>query len=636
MDFVRQGVVLLAEGTPPTSFAEVLARCGFPFIILHNLADLRDTLSKGRRIDLVLIDAAEFHPDSEMYAIIQSILSHHDIPLLFLVTQDEDLERTMGLSSCGYIDGRSSEAFFLAQIRAVLRRRAEERRRFEGEVLRYRRLCDELPVMMCTFLPDSTLTYVNKSYADYFREPVSDLIGKRFFDFIPKEEVPGIKESYRALTPQKPSISYAHQVERGVEHRWQEWTDYAFFGDTGDLEYLQSVGLDITERRRAEEQLEKRLLCESGLGSFSRELLFGLSSEGDSVTAALGYIREATDADRVYIFENFEDERDGLCMRQVFESCKPGVSVELDNPALSHIPYKPDFMRWYESLIQGIPIPGQIAAFPTGEQSILMSQGILSILVLPIMVNEDWYGFIGLDDIHMTRVWDVNDITILKVAAEIFSSYLKEKRSEARVKALLQEKELILREVHHRIKNNMITVHSLLSLQARNVKDPSAATALEDASSRVLSMMVLYSRLYQSNDFSEVSVDAYLPDLIRQIVRGFPNRGLVRIDTDIEAFRLGAKEMISVGIIINELITNIMKYAFDSGAAGSVRISAWQRDGRTTLIVEDNGKGMPEAVDVSNSPGFGLKLVGMLAAQLSGSIRIERGKGTKTILEFAS
>jgi two-component sensor histidine kinase len=124
--------------------------------------------------------------------------------------------------------------------------------------------------------------------------------------------------------------------------------------------------------------------------------------------------------------------------------------------------------------------------------------------------------------------------------------------------------------------------------------------------------------------------------LIRQIVRGFPNRGLVRIDTDIEAFRLGAKEMISVGIIINELITNIMKYAFDSGAAGSVRISAWQRDGRTTLIVEDNGKGMPEAVDVSNSPGFGLKLVGMLAAQLSGSIRIERGKGTKTILEFAS
>lgn len=205
---------------------------------------------------------------------------------------------------------------------------------------------------------------------------------------------------------------------------------------------------------------------------------------------------------------------------------------------------------------------------------------------------------------------------------------------EEKIKSLLLEKELILKEVHHRIKNNMYTIKSLLSLQANTMTDPSGINALKDAESRVQSMMLLYDKLYMSSEYGTISFKEFMTPLVDQIINNFPNREIVSVSTDISDIILETKITSILGIIVNELLTNIMKYAFNGKTGGVIQISCFEKNHQITLIVQDNGNGIPESVDFENSTGFGLMLIRILTEQLKGTIRIERENGTKVILEF--
>ncbi|MCX5814806.1 MAG: PAS domain S-box protein [Proteobacteria bacterium] len=209
------------------------------------------------------------------------------------------------------------------------------------------------------------------------------------------------------------------------------------------------------------------------------------------------------------------------------------------------------------------------------------------------------------------------------------------KLAEEEIQNLLSEKELLLREVHHRIKNNMGVVVSLLSLQSNTLHDPAAVAALEDSGNRVRNMMVLYDKLYRSTDFREISAKEYLTSLIDEIVINFPNRGLVTIEKQIDDVTLDAKTLSPLGMILNELLTNSMKHAFTGRENGKISVSLSFKDNHATLIIQDNGVGIPESIDITASTGFGMQLVGILTEQLEGSMKIERAMGMKFILEFA-
>lgn len=186
---------------------------------------------------------------------------------------------------------------------------------------------------------------------------------------------------------------------------------------------------DISERKKTEEVIAARLKYEEGLAHCSQALLSDIESK-DALTDALNHLLEASDTSRVYIFENFEDPEDGLCLRLTHEVCTPGVSSNLDDPLLQHGPYKQGFERWRKALSQGKSIQGFIESFPQSERVILEPQGILSILVLPLRVEGKWYGFIGFDDVKIRREWNEEDIQLLQTAAEIVSIYIERKRFE--------------------------------------------------------------------------------------------------------------------------------------------------------------------------------------------------------------
>jgi two-component sensor histidine kinase len=252
------------------------------------------------------------------------------------------------------------------------------------------------------------------------------------------------------------------------------------------------------------------------------------------------------------------------------------------------------------------------------------------------LTPEKWDGEAHHQEVESEGVFlDVNWIPVDTDLYMHFAFDISEsKRSEVRIRNLLAEKEIILKEVHHRIKNNMSTVYGLLSLQAGNTDDPGTKSALNDAGMRVQSMITLYDKLYQSASFNEMPANKYLLSLIDQITGNFPNSGLVKIEKNIGEFTLSSKTLSTMGIIINELLTNIMKYAFTGRNEGLIVVTVLMKDGKVIITIQDNGIGIPDTIDIENSTGFGLQLVSMLTKQMEGTISLERVNGTKVMIEF--
>jgi PAS domain S-box-containing protein len=209
------------------------------------------------------------------------------------------------------------------------------------------------------------------------------------------------------------------------------------------------------------------------------------------------------------------------------------------------------------------------------------------------------------------------------------------KEAEAKIAGLLSEKETLLREVQHRVKNNLNAMQSLLSIQAAHAKDKASATVLMDAQSRLGSMSLLYDKLYRREGLVELSLKEYLPALVAQITDLFPNRLSIRAETLVDDLVLPVKTLSTLGILINELITNAMKHAFVGRETGTISVRGSRSGDRVVISVEDDGVGMPEGSDSPASSGFGLKLARLLAEQLDASLLVEpAAAGTRIVLEF--
>ncbi len=207
------------------------------------------------------------------------------------------------------------------------------------------------------------------------------------------------------------------------------------------------------------------------------------------------------------------------------------------------------------------------------------------------------------------------------------------KKAEEKIQRLLREKEILLKEVHHRIKNNMNIIRSLLVLQSQALGMPEVDKIFQDAVSRIESMGILYEKLYRKQDYNDVSIKDYLSRLIDEIFDLFPESKFIRIEKRIDDFTVVTDTIFTLGIIINELLTNSLKYAFTDREVGNIVISAMRNNGSITIIFEDNGIGISE-LEKTEQRGFGLELVELLVKQLKGSCLIEKNNGTRFIIEF--
>jgi two-component sensor histidine kinase len=202
----------------------------------------------------------------------------------------------------------------------------------------------------------------------------------------------------------------------------------------------------------------------------------------------------------------------------------------------------------------------------------------------------------------------------------------------------LREKEILLREIHHRTKNNMQIISSLLRLQSKQLEDKKGIAMLKDSQNRIQSMSLIHEKLYESKDLAKVDFGRYIEELTRGLVRFFGERaGRIRLDLDIKDIYLGIDTAIPCGLIINELVTNSLKYAFPEGREGTIHISIRRNaEERIELVISDNGIGIPDDLDFRNTRTLGLQLVTTLSEhQLQGSIELDRTEGTEFSIKFS-
>ncbi len=213
----------------------------------------------------------------------------------------------------------------------------------------------------------------------------------------------------------------------------------------------------------------------------------------------------------------------------------------------------------------------------------------------------------------------------------------KRKRAEEQLKESLKEKEILLREIHHRVKNNMQIISSLLMLQEELSKDEKVNEMLKDSQNRIMSMALIHEKLYRSENLSKINLKEYIDDLVDGLFQSYgTGEDKVTLNINVENVLFGIDSAIPCGLIINELISNSLKHAFPEGKNGEIKIFFRSTDeNMIELLVGDNGVGIPKDLDFSKTESLGLHLVTMLVEnQLHGEITLNRDKGTEFQIKF--
>jgi two-component sensor histidine kinase len=222
------------------------------------------------------------------------------------------------------------------------------------------------------------------------------------------------------------------------------------------------------------------------------------------------------------------------------------------------------------------------------------------------------------------RTSDLSDVN-LKLMTEIGIRLEAEKQLTKTV----GEKEVLIREVHHRVKNNLQIIISLLNLQSRYITDATTLSAFRESQNRVRAMALVHEKLYQSTDLAKIDFDNYIGFLANNLLQFFGMKGKgILLTIDIKDIFLATDTAIPLGLIINELISNSLKYAFPGGRTGEISLAIQRQDHALTILYKDNGVGIPDDFDWRNAMSMGLRLVITLVEQLDGTIELDRAAGT--------
>lgn len=234
---------------------------------------------------------------------------------------------------------------------------------------------------------------------------------------------------------------------------------------------------------------------------------------------------------------------------------------------------------------------------------------------------------------QITPIYD--DENIFQGHLLIIQDINKRKKLEDELKKSVEEKDLMMKEIHHRVKNNFMIIQSLLQLQSRHIDDKDVLEIFKESQNRIKSMAFIHQRLYQHDNLKKINFGDYPETLASDIFKSYvSNPDQITLDIDTADVTLDIDTAIPLGLILNELISNSLKYAFPDGRRGKLIVKSYLKGNEYSLIVSDNGIGLPEGLDYEKSDSLGLKLIYSLSDQIGAEVKVDTTNGTKFEITF--
>ncbi len=257
------------------------------------------------------------------------------------------------------------------------------------------------------------------------------------------------------------------------------------------------------------------------------------------------------------------------------------------------------------------------------------AEGYESVAMVPLRSGDEIIGLLQINDRRRNR-FTLEMIRFFEGLGSSIGIALVRKRQTVELIRSGREKELLLKEIHHRVKNNLQIIASLLRLRTRYSGDERVEEILRESQNRIQAMAAVHSMLYKSANFAEINIGDYIRETATQLFRSYnTNPETVSLFIQAEDVILPIDSAIPCGLMINELVSNVLKHALPDGRRGKIRIEVRKEENRVTIVFADDGVGFPEGIDFRDTETLGLQLVNMLVAQLDGAIEMDRNGGTR-------
>ncbi|RZN37186.1 MAG: PAS domain S-box protein [Methanophagales archaeon ANME-1-THS] len=463
------------------------------------------------------------------------------------------------------------------------RKQAEKVLQEQREELRI--ILDNVPAYI--FYKDKLGRYirVNKALTDRIGISEEDWIGKTVFEVLPNLAERYHRDDMEVIASGQPKRYIIEPFETPEGIRWAQTDKIPYRDLKGDVIGIIGLSIDITERKHAEEALRK-----------SESKYRFLYQESPSISLIIG--------------------KDGLLKdanKKATEELGYSKDEVAGKPALDFIvpEQRENVAAQLEKNFRG-------ECTPETEVDICTKDG--SIHTILFSAGQVLYD----DEDHPT--------SILVAGVDITDR----KRAEELIKASLREKEILLREIHHRVKNNLQIISALLNLQSKYIKDNEAFETFRESQNRIKSMALIHDQLYQFKDLAKINMAEYIQNLTTDLFYSYGvGRDRIELKLDAQDVLVGVDTAIPCGLIINELVSNSLKHAFPDSMKGEICIGLRSNnDHAFTLTVRDSGIGFPGDLDFRNTGTLGLQLVITLVEQLEGTIELDRGTGTTFKITF--
>jgi PAS domain S-box-containing protein len=464
-------------------------------------------------------------------------------------------------------------------------RKREYDRELRQQDARYRAVVEQQTELIARVQTDGKLSFVNDAFCRFVGRRRDEIVGLPIFDVVHPQNAAQLDALLQDRSGGPVAEDDLRLQDADERTRWIHFSALAIADSPEAITEVQLVGRDITEQKSTRDELaenERRnriVLEQTGQLVYDYDLKSGNIHWSGAIQEVTGFTPaefESVDA------QGWED--------RIHPEDRVAAIHELERVKATGDRYQMEY-RFLQR---------------NGSYAHMMDNGIFL---------QDSHG-----KAHR-MLGTMNDITTRKLAEEQITSSLK-------------EKEVLLKEVHHRVKNNLQVISSLLNLQTSVLVDKHALAQLRESQDRIRSMALIHERLYQSENLALVNFGEYLRDLANSLFRSY-GLGRVRLKISIQPLNLGVNVAIPCGLIVNELLTNALKYAFPEGREGEVELSFAHTDaGSYMLTVRDDGIGFPAGLDFRRSPSLGLQLVNTLTMQIDGTIEMSRDPGTTFSITF--